>query len=245
MEERVVAGLFLSSTSPNELLEQLKPEWNKKTVLSFADKCTMLSTPCSISKVFPWTGLLSEGIDKEAFILSHFTQPDLFLRLRPGYEGKVKQKLRDAGIEFRIIGENCIALSNSTRVGGLLELNKEVVVQDMNSQRVGELMMVAVRPGRSDRVWDACAASGGKSILAFDLNPKIELTVSDIRQSILTNLEKRFKEAGIENYRSVVADLSSGSALTFSLEEFEFIIADVPCSGSGTWSRTPDRKSVV
>jgi len=47
-------------------------------------------------------------------------------------------------------------------------------------------------------VWDCCAASGGKSILAKDVFGNITLTVSDIRKSILHNLRKRFSEAGIE-----------------------------------------------
>ena len=58
-------------------------------------------------------------------------------------------------------------------------------------------------------VWDCCAASGGKSILLTDiLKQKIELTVSDIRETILKNLHQRFKSAGIINYESFVTDLS-------------------------------------
>jgi 16S rRNA (cytosine967-C5)-methyltransferase len=89
------------------------------------------------------------------------------------------------------------------------------------------------------RVWDACAASGGKSILAFDIFKKIDLTVSDVRQSILFNLEKRFATAGIKNYHSFLSDLSSSAHLRNAA--FDLIITDVPCSGSGTWSRTPEQ----
>jgi 16S rRNA (cytosine967-C5)-methyltransferase len=46
-------------------------------------------------------------------------------------------------------------------------------------------------------VWDCCAASGGKSILVKDTLNSIQLTVSDIRQSILNNLQQRFAVAGI------------------------------------------------
>ncbi|HEY1201479.1 MAG TPA: Fmu (Sun) domain-containing protein, partial [Niastella sp.] len=93
---------------------------------------------------------------------------------------------------------------------------------------------------RSPKIWDACAASGGKSILAFDTFKQPHLTVSDIRQSILINLEKRFATAGIKNYNSFVGDLS---ASTFNIRNsaFDIIITDVPCSGSGTWSRTPEQ----
>ncbi len=88
-------------------------------------------------------------------------------------------------------------------------------------------------------VWDCCAGSGGKSIMLFDLNKNLSITVTDIRKSILINLEKRFKEAGIKKYQSFVADLSSVNSRR-STPGYDLIIADVPCSGSGTWSRTPE-----
>jgi 16S rRNA (cytosine967-C5)-methyltransferase len=75
--------------------------------------------------------------------------------------------------------------------------------------------------------------------MTFDIDPKIKLTVSDTRESILANLKKRFASAGIKNYESFVADLANKSAIR-NLKS-EIIIADVPCSGSGTWSRTPEQ----
>ena len=81
--------------------------------------------------------------------------------------------------------------------------------------------------------------------MAHDLNPKAGFTVSDIRESILANLKKRFQKAGIKNFKSFVADLT-GSPFTPGTHRdlhppFDLIIADVPCSGSGTWSRTPEQ----
>jgi 16S rRNA (cytosine967-C5)-methyltransferase len=46
--------------------------------------------------------------------------------------------------------------------------------------------------------------------------------------------------AGITNYKSFVADLAH-SALTIHHSPFDLIIADVPCTGSGTWSRTAEQ----
>jgi 16S rRNA (cytosine967-C5)-methyltransferase len=90
-------------------------------------------------------------------------------------------------------------------------------------------------------VWDCCAASGGKSILAFDSLKNIRLTVSDTRKNILENLKKRFAKAGIKNYRSFVSDLSISFPQQSISEKHDLIIADVPCSGSGTWARTPEQ----
>jgi 16S rRNA (cytosine967-C5)-methyltransferase len=242
MEERILTGLFLCTDSSNAILQHLKPEWNEKAGYALEEKFSFLSVEESMLPVFPWKELLSEGIDHTEFSRSFFIQPDLFLRLRPGFEERVKVKLQEGGIEFRDVDDHCLALSNSSKVDGLIELDKEAVVQDLSSQRVGQFFMSVRRDGqtgRSDRVWDCCAGSGGKSIMLYDHDPGIELTISDNRKTILINLEKRFKKAGINNYKSLTVDLSKPAPL--KLSTFDFIIADVPCTGSGTWGRTPEQ----
>ena len=282
IEERVLIGLFLCSSEPNEMLQQLKPEWNDKFDLSIEEKRLLLQDPYPPFRpdenrgrneggltlnVFPWVDELSDGVGHEKFNESFFIQPDLFLRLRPGKESIVKQKLQEAGIEFKIINDDCMALSNSSKIDGVVELNKEAVVQDYssqrvgefliggqtgtvrpgmqnyNSQRVGEFLVIGqtgtARPGEPFRVWDCCAASGGKSIMAKDILDDIDLTVSDIRESILINLRKRFEQAGIKKFKSYITDLTNISQIPNS--QFQLIICDAPCTGSGTWSRTPEQ----
>lgn len=252
VEEKILIALFLCSLQPNEVLQELKPEWNEKVTATFAEKQKLVDNNFMMQDIFPWQNELSEGIDKDAFTLSHLEQPDLFLRLRPGKERIVKQKLTRIGIGFQTISDNCIAISNSSRIDELIALDKEAVVQDYNSQRVGEFMELVnkdlVRRGLpknrdrlSDefRIWDCCAASGGKSIMAKDILGNINLIVSDVRESILINLGNRFAAAGITNYERFVVDLCK--PLNISLSTFNLIIADVPCTGSGTWSRTPEQ----
>ena len=245
VQERILIALFLCSHQPDEVLKELKPEWNEKIALPFDEKLSLIGYKFSMQEIFPWQNELSEGIQKEAFRMSHLEQPNLFLRLRPAKEGIVKQKLTKGGIEFQMVSANCIAMSNSSKVDALIELDKEAVVQDYSSQRVGEFIdvvkpeLVRRRPSDEFRVWDCCAASGGKSIMAKDILVDIDLIVSDIRESILVNLEKRFVAAGIKEYESFVADLSK--PLSISLSSFNLVIADVPCTGSGTWSRTPEQ----
>jgi 16S rRNA (cytosine967-C5)-methyltransferase len=76
--------------------------------------------------------------------------------------------------------------------------------------------------------------------MAYDLNPEIELMVSDVRETILFNLEKRFKTAGILKYKKFITDLSFSKSEIKNLK-FKIILCDVPCTGSGTWSRTPEQ----
>ncbi len=117
-------------------------------------------------------------------------------------------------------------------------------MQDYSSQRIKAFLQIIksdFKHQTSDiKVWDCCAASGGKSILAVDVLEKIDLTVSDVRPSIIYNLKRRFKEAGIKNYYSFVTDLTN-SQFPIPNSNFDLIICDAPCTGSGTWSRTPEQ----
>ena len=264
MEEKILKGLFLCSTTPNELLQQLRPDWNEKATAGVKEKCSMFNEECSIFSLFPWQDELSEGIDAVTFTVSFLIQPDLFLRLRPGKEDTVKKKLQDAGISFTEVSNTCLALPNASKIDAILRLDQEAVIQDLSSQKTGELLQLLKPPAS---VWDCCAGSGGKSIMAKDILGNIDLTVSDIRESILHNLKKRFDEAGITNYKGFIADMAVSDpesnrrpgtkrvptlnselmtpayakASAGKPDSQDLIIADVPCSGSGTWSRTPEQ----
>lgn len=240
-EEKLLAGLFLSSRYSNDLLLHLKPEWNDVIEMQFEKKVKLLNTNVDAASIFPFTNELSEGVDVNEFSFSHLQQPDLFLRIRPGRKETVLHQLKAADVSFQLIGENAVALPNATKIEELIMLNKDAVVQDYSSQRVGELLQNLKLQTSNFKlsVWDCCAASGGKSIMAKDILGEIGLTVSDVRESILLNLKKRFHEAGIKNYSSKVIDLTH-SPLTTHHSPFDLIIADVPCSGSGTWGRTPE-----
>lgn len=240
-EERILTGLFLCSAQPNKIIEELKPQWHTLTGLSLTEKLKFLSVEDEVRKIFPFTGELSAEIDETAFNLSFLVQPDLFLRIRPGKKELVLNKLDQASIPFFLANEACIRLSNQVRVGDVLELDNEAVVQDLNSQRTMDVLDSHKTETANHNLssWDCCAASGGKSILLHDHFPDIRLTVSDVRESILFNLQKRFSAAGIKQYDSFVADVSSPG---FSVrEKFDMVICDAPCSGSGTWSRTPEQ----
>ena len=54
------------------------------------------------------------------------------------------------------------------------------------------------------------------------------------------NLHRRFKKAGIKEYKYFIADVGNADFKPGQLD-FDLIICDAPCSGSGTWSRTPEQ----
>jgi 16S rRNA (cytosine967-C5)-methyltransferase len=190
---------------------------------------------------FPLEEQISSAIDKKAFIQSHQTQPLLFIRIRPWQKEIVIQKLQAANIEYHAMGENTFAFANTTSLQNVLALNKEAVIQDLNSQAITSLLqLVPTSEEHPIQVWDACAASGGKTILMFDTMSNIRMHVSDVRESILFNADKRLQEAGIRPASVQVIDLTQ----SFDIKKpFDFVFADVPCSGSGTWGRTPEQLS--
>ena len=236
VDERILLGVFLCGSTDDEFQPELKPAWAGHFGDSPEDKCRLADV--TLENHFPLAASVSQAIDMVAFSSSHFIQPDLFIRIRPGKVEKVHSQLARAGIGYREISPSTLAFPNSTKLDGVIEADSDAVIQDLNSQRVATLFP----PSREKvvKIWDCCAASGGKSIMAVDYLGKTDLTVSDIRQNILVNLQQRFERAGIKNYRSLVTDLSTGIATAKGLRDFDLIIADVPCSGSGTWGRTPE-----
>jgi 16S rRNA (cytosine967-C5)-methyltransferase len=244
VEERILLGTFLSEDEPSVLMTELHAAWGEQMTLSFEEKINRVKDSFSLANVFPFPEELSAGIEFEKYCASFFMRPDLFLRIRPNASKKILEKLDGLKMDVRLIGTDCIALPNSTKATELFEIDKEVVVQDLNSQKVLDFFK-REKISPYPKVWDCCAASGGKSILLYDiLDGKIQLTVSDKRDSIIPNLHKRFTTAGIKLYHPFVSDLSKNTIPLASkpyINASQVIICDVPCSGSGTWGRTPEQ----
>ncbi len=236
-EEKILAAIFLCTTEKSALLETLAPHCNDKINLSTQEKYTYLNL--TEKDIFPLYDEMSTEIDRKRFIESFCIQPSLFLRLRPNKSELVLQKLTIAGISFNQIEKDCLALQSGTAIEKILSINNEVVIQDYNSQKVFDyLKKHNLFVEKKITVWDCCAASGGKSILLFDISQKnISITATDSRASILNNLRSRFKEAGVKKYDAFVVNES----IEFKNKKFDIIICDVPCSGSGTWARTPEQ----
>lgn len=243
MEEKILKALFLCSKTPNDLLLELKPEWCTGISLPPWEKLKIISSDSDIKDLFPFEEEVSSGINAGDYAASMLVQPGLFIRIRPGHQQAVLNKLEKSGIAYTIEGEMGVALPNTTKADTVFETDKEVVIQDISSQRVAEFLEPVRReqPGRL-KVWDCCAASGGKSILAFDTLGDMELSVSDVRRSILQNLEKRFSAAGIKHHKSFAADLTHPAEKDILPgNQQSLIICDAPCTGSGTWGRTPEQ----
>ena len=107
-------------------------------------------------------------------------------------------------------------------------------VQDEGSQLVAD--MVEVKAG--DAVLDFCAGSGGKTLaFAPKMQERGQIFLYDIRQGALRQAKKRLKRAFIQN-----AQIVPTYEKLKTQKPFDWILLDVPCSGSGTLRRNPDMK---
>ncbi len=105
-----------------------------------------------------------------------------------------------------------------------------IEVQDLGSQ----LLLETIGITRGDRWLDACAGAGGKSLqLAQLLGPEGLVEAHDIRPAALDELSLRARRAGMRNIRVTS---------TPAVGKYAGVLVDAPCSGSGTWRRSPHLK---
>ncbi len=246
IEEHLKTAIFLCNASAGEWDILYDDEWIEHWDDQLRKRIYFIKLNYNffIEDIFRLIDEASKLADEEHFILSHLIQPYVFLRIRNQQHEKVFDALHHHHIHFEKINDDCIAIKNSASLTNIISIDEDAVIQDYSSQRVKEFLEVYKAETENQHsemnVWDCCAGSGGKSILAYDTLENIKLTVSDVRTSIIQNLKERFKKAGIKNYTSYVTDLTDSKS-PIPTFKFDLIIYDAPCTGSGTWSRTPEQ----
>lgn len=238
-EERLKAALLLCSNNEKLVKPFLSAEDWPLLAQKEQQRLSSLATRFhfDIDQLFPFPISLSPGIDRADWISSMLVQPDLFIRIRKNKAG-ILHTLRQQNIPFAEITDTCLALPNGAPIDKLLQ-EDTYVVQDASSQHTGSFFHA-----NNKQAWyDCCCGAGGKSLLLKDKEPSVKLTVSDKRESILHNLRDRFRQYGHAQPEAICVDVADSRALTNALGQrtFDNIIADVPCTGSGTWARTPEQ----
>jgi 16S rRNA (cytosine967-C5)-methyltransferase len=108
------------------------------------------------------------------------------------------------------------------------------IVQDEASQLISSL--AGQTPG--NRVLDACASPGGKTIaLAATMGDRGLLIACDVRDKRVALLRRTVAASGASAVRIVQAD--AARSLPFTVQ-FDSVLVDAPCSGLGTLRRDPD-----
>lgn len=110
-------------------------------------------------------------------------------------------------------------------------------VQDEGSQLLAKLL--TAQPGQL--VMDYCAGAGGKTLaFAPQMQNQGQIFLHDIRPHILAESQKRLRRAGIQNAQIVAHD--DENKLKGLRKKMDWVLVDVPCSGTGTMRRNPDMK---
>lgn len=107
-----------------------------------------------------------------------------------------------------------------------------VEIQDEGAQLVA--MEIGVKP--KQEVFDFCAGAGGKSLIfAQMMQNKGFIQAYDAAPKRLFELVKRANRAHISIVKIV-------TKLPEPFKKFDHVVVDAPCSGTGTWRRTPDMR---
>ena len=144
--------------------------------------------------------------------------------------------LHDAGLNGKILDDYAIRLSQAVPVAQLPRFaDGWVSVQDWGAQQAAPLLA----PQNGERILDACAAPGGKTGHILEL-ADCAVTALDIApqrlQRVRDNLARLHFQAALH-----CADAQNLSDW-YNGEPFDAILADIPCTASGTIKRNPDIK---
>jgi 16S rRNA (cytosine967-C5)-methyltransferase len=121
--------------------------------------------------------------------------------------------------------------------GGLYpEPDAKLPSMDDGSRLVAEIAAAALPVGGS-RIWDCCAAPGGKTLM-LAARTSAEILATDVSPKRLVHMQARLRRFEYAcRIRTSVADATS---LDAGEGNFDLILCDVPCSGTGTLARNPE-----
>lgn len=131
----------------------------------------------------------------------------------------------------------CEADQKEPAEGGMFaEAGGDLPQMDDGSRLVAEIAAAAA-PG-AKRVWDCCAAPGGKTLILARRLGTAEIIASDVSVKRLAQTEARLRRYSYaERVGFEVADAADAKGVEGS---FDLILCDVPCSGTGTLAGNPE-----
>ena len=101
------------------------------------------------------------------------------------------------------------------------------------------IKLLDLKPGL--KVWDACAAPGGKTALMAEMDHSLEILASDSSASRLEKMQDLMNRLGLTNIKTETIDLAAQDSAALSSEtKFDRILLDVPCSNMGVIARRPE-----
>lgn len=114
-------------------------------------------------------------------------------------------------------------------------------MQDEGSQLVAEIAAALLPDSTSPqpKILDACAAPGGKTLLLAERLPQATITALEKSPQRLSELRARIAAHPRETSARITC-IEADATEPLPLQNFDLILADVPCSGTGTLGRNPE-----
>jgi len=151
----------------------------------------------------------------------------------------VAEELADAGVVLD--PGQLLTAARTVLAGDIAEIEAfregRVRFQDEGSQLIAEL--AGWKNDALDQkvrtIGDCCAAPGGKTLILAERNPQARIVACESSEPRLEQLRKRLAHLG----EQVEFRLADATTLTDDAA-FDLVLADVPCSGTGTLGRNPE-----
>jgi 16S rRNA (cytosine967-C5)-methyltransferase len=179
-----------------------------------------------------WTNFFGRETT-EAICQHNQSQPRLTIRLA---SSAAEEELVAAGIRFEageLLSSARTVVSGDVTATAAFEEGR-IRLQDEGSQLVAELACSKFS-AKEDSILDACAAPGGKTLILAERNPGARILACEASAPRLAQLHKRLDFLGCRvECRLIDASLLQKDA------SFDLVLADVPCSGTGTLGRNPE-----
>jgi len=177
------------------------------------------------------------GLDAARALCRHGqTQPVLTLRIQ---NPAVEDELAAAGIHLQpgelLTAARTVISGDATANAAFSE--GRLRLQDEGSQLIAELASAdSVNLNQNAKsIVDACAAPGNKTLILAERNPQARILACESSPQRFESLRKRLAPFGDRiECRRIDATTLSGDAT------FDLVLADVPCSGTGTLGRNPE-----
>jgi 16S rRNA (cytosine967-C5)-methyltransferase len=245
IQDQIIIGFYLTHLSDNGFLQFTNPNLCRSIDAAIEEKPAFLQKQFpafDASKIFVFRSDLTGAIDASAFNFSHLIKPLVYINIRHQTQSHITKQLSLQEVPHVSEG-GFIGFEQQIDLTKWFDVDRDVVVQDISSQKTIGLLKDYLL--NADSVWDACAGSGGKSILAADAFHFKHHFVSDIRENILEELSRRMALAKVPIQQAFCVDLSNSLSVQVAKQYLpsdglDLIIADVPCTGSGTWGRSSE-----
>lgn len=176
------------------------------------------------------------GTRAEALAKATLTRPAEWIRvnLQKTSAPVLAQKLGITGAS--ILYDRYIQVPADAKLKPILESESfakgEFSMQNPSAYEVVKLL--DLKPGL--KVWDACAAPGGKAALMAEMDSSLEILASDVSESRVLKMQDVVDRLGLTNVRVECVDALSSRASN----RFDRILLDVPCSNMGVIARRPE-----